>query len=175
MCDQRQMELFEQICAKFCEQGFSPNYASNVKVVLENALQSYVRQAHTKIPKKEILTPQQTLHKLRKIRNKALILSLAFLLGIFPFFILWSVYQSFATCNGLLGDSIEGYLGWHKYYNKFDVTYDTFYTPTDKVDLFKYPWMVRIIYLAENNPYCGCSGFLITGMSTIPNPLLLHP
>lgn len=161
MSDQRQMELFEQIRAKFCEQGFSPNYASNIKAVLENALQSYIKQD----PKKELLTPQQTLHKLRKIRNKALILSLAVLLGIFPLFLLWSAYQSFTTCNGLLGDSIEGYLAWHKYYNKFDITYDTFYAPTDKVDLFKYPWMVRIIYLSQNNSYCGCSGFLITGMT----------
>ena len=165
MSDQRQMELFEQIRTKMCQKGFSPNYASNIKVVLENALQSYVRQAPRKIHRKETVTPQQTLQQLRKIRNKALLISIAILFGVIPFFlILWSVYQSFATCDGLFGDSIEGYLSWHQNFGKFSFNYGKFYNPKNETNLDKYPWMVRFTISEQNITYFKCSGFLINGL-----------
>ncbi|KAL7016851.1 hypothetical protein ACKWTF_010162 [Chironomus riparius] len=162
MSDQRQLELFEQIRTKFCEQGFSPNYASNIKVILENALQSYVNQVPRKIDRKEALTPEITLQKLRKIRTKALLISIAILFGIIPFCLIsWSVYQSFATCDGLFEDKIEGYLSWHQHYKKFCFNYGTFYNPKNETNLFKYPWMVRFTLLEQNLSNFKCSGFLI--------------
>lgn len=162
MSDKRQMELFEQIHAKLCEEGFSPSYASNIKVVLESAFQSYVRQVP---PRKGALTPQQTLQKLRKIRNNTLILSIVILCVIIPICLaVWSVYQSFKTCNGLFGDSVKGYFKWHQNYERFIFKYETFYNPKNDTNLYKYPWMVRFTSLEQNNTQFRCSGFLINGL-----------
>jgi hypothetical protein len=83
---------------------------------------------------------------------------------VFPLLLLsYSVYQSFNTCNGLFGDSVNLFFKWHSNYKKFNVDYEKFYNPKHDVDFHKYPWMVRIIYLLNNKSHFGCSGFLITG------------
>lgn len=165
MSDQRQRELFDQIRAKLCQEGCSTSYASNVKVVLENALQSYVRQMPTRATKKDALTPEQTLQKLRKIRKKALLISIVILCVIIPFCLaIWSVYQSFDSCNGLFGDSVKGHMEWHQYYEKFSFTYEKFYNPKNETNLNKYPWMVRFTVFENNCTKFRCSGFLINGL-----------
>jgi len=77
--------------------------------------------------------------------------------------LLISVFQSFYTCNGLFGDSVNIFFKRHNNYEKFNFTYEEFYRPKNDVDFHKYPWMVRIIYLFKNKSHFGCSGFLITG------------
>ncbi|KAL7016857.1 hypothetical protein ACKWTF_010164 [Chironomus riparius] len=82
---------------------------------------------------------------------------------VFPLcLLLYSAYQSFNTCNGLFGDSVAVFLKHHKNYKKFVFSYEKYYEPKSEVDFYKYPWMVRIIYVYKNKSYFGCSGFLIT-------------
>lgn len=107
-----------------------------------------------------------SLVKIEKYYNKIIktILVTAFI--VFPIsLIFYSVYQSFDTCNGLFGESVNVFWKYHRNYKKFNITYENFYDPRSEIDFYKYPWMVRIITLSVNESHFGCSGFLITGKS----------